>query len=107
MEPCCPSQQKGRNTRMPKTTTRQDKTRQDTARHGKTRQHHHQTLKKQRQTHERRQGWKEEGTYLKIGGKNIQFKKALASVFLKKVQRKCPIMFFIQNVLFLEYILTH
>jgi hypothetical protein len=75
--------QKTREDKTRQDKTRQGKTRQDTARHGKTRPHHHQTLKKQRQTHERRQGWKEEGTYLKIGGKNIQFKKALASVFLK------------------------
>ena len=47
-----------------------------------------------------------EGIFLKTGGKNIQFKKALASESSKKVQRKCQIMFFIPNVVLLESIMT-
>jgi hypothetical protein len=88
--------------------TRQDKTRQDKTRPGKTRQ---EKITPPSDTEETKTNTRKkarmEGTYLKIGGKNIQFKKALASGILKKVQRKCPILFFIPNVVFLEFIMTH
>jgi hypothetical protein len=99
--------------RKEKTKIRQDKTRQDKTRQDKTRPGN--TLQEkitppsdteETKTNTRKKA-RMEGTYLKIGGKNIQFKKALASGILKKVQRKCTILFFIPNVVFLEFIMTH
>ncbi len=87
--------EKARNTRTPKTTTRQDKTRQDKTRQDKTTPR---SDTEETKTNTRKKA-RMEGTFLKKGGKNIQFKKALASGISKKVQRKCPIMLFIQNVM--------
>jgi hypothetical protein len=97
--------EKARNTRMPKTTTRQDKTRQDKTRQDKTTSP---SDTEETKTNTRKKARME-------GGRNLfenrrekhPVQKSIGFGHFKKVQRKCPMLFFIPNVLFLEFIMTH